>query len=315
MKKKLYPLLMALALGNGALQADYDQIDFVNTQLPKGPSNIKPGFLAGGSGAFAIEVNGDYISRSSFKDSNYDDHKVSFSGFDIDASMVFYYNEKYSEAANIEISYNRTNIRWKNYFFEQTIFNTATVAIAAQTSRMCNWTWKGKLALNMDTDHFDFDQYSTWDCFVWGRYSYNCNWGLHMGIITLTGMKIDHVYPIIGFDWMINDRWKLNAVFPVNLSLVYVLNDYWYFELKGRAFETRNRVGKNENLSQALVQYFNRGVEFAVNYDVGSSIEANIHAGYAFGGSVRVSNRNNRDSERHRFEGAPYVGAEFLIRY
>lgn len=316
MKKSLYPLLAAFSLAVTFCHADYDQIDFVNTQLPKDNNGVKPAFLEGGSGAFAIETHSDFISKANFTKNCLKHQGVSFCGFDVDASMIFYYNKTYNEAANIEVGYNRTNIHWKqNEYFRQNIFNTATVAIAAQTSRMCDWTWKGKLGLNMDTDHFEFDEYSTWDLFIWGRYTYATNWGLHMGIITLTGMKIDHVYPIFGFDWIINNKWKLNAVFPVNMSVVYVIDDYWYVELKGRAFETRNRVGKHENLSQALVQYFNKGIEFGINYDMGSWIESNIHAGYTFGGHVKIANKNNNNSHRFKFGSSAYVGAEVLVRY
>lgn len=315
MKKIVSSLLVAIAM-NTSLQADYDQIDYTNTELPNNATDLTPGFLKGGSGMFAIETNSDAIGSSKFTKRTHRHQSISFCGFDVDGSMIFYYNKENAEAANIELGYNRTNIHWKeNHYFNQNIFNTATLSINAQTSRMCHWIWKGKLSWNVDIDHFDLEEYSTWDCFIWGRNHYTDNVGLHLGIIVLTGMKIDHVYPIIGFDWIFNEKWKLNAVFPVNMSVVYVIDEQWSLNVKVRAFETRNRVGKNENISKGLVQYLNTGVEFGADYDLGDSIQANIHGGATFGGKLKISNHENKHSQRFRFKGAPYVGAEVLVRY
>ncbi|HRD55626.1 MAG TPA: DUF6268 family outer membrane beta-barrel protein [Parachlamydiaceae bacterium] len=316
MKKVFSSLLMMFAIST--LQADYDQIDYTNTLLPGGQdsSDQVPAFLKSGSGIFGIETSSDYISKSKFKKKGHRNQEISFCGFDVDGSMVFYYEKKYAEAANIEIGYNRTNIHWKqNSYFSQNIFNTATVAINAQTSRMCNWNWKGKLAWNMDVDHFSVEEYSTYDCFIWGRNNYNDNVGLHIGIIALTGMKIDHVYPIVGFDWILSHKWKLNAVFPVDMALIYVADPNWSFNLRFRAFQTRNRIGKHEELSKALVQYFNTGLELGCDYAVGDSIQANVHIGETFGGRLRISNKHNKHPRRLKFKPAPYIGAEVMVRY
>lgn len=316
MKRILFSLLLPLTLTNNFLQADYDQIDYANTQLPKAGVTNEPGIFQGGSGMFAIETNSDYVSRSKFDKKSVKHQNISFCGFDIDASMVFYYEEKYAEAANIEIGYNRTNIHWKeNFYFNQNIFNTASISINAQTARMCEWLWKGKISLNLDTDHFDIEEYSTWDALLWGRNSYTECVGLHIGIIALTGMKIDHVYPIIGFDWILSEKWKINAVFPVDLSVVYVIDDNWSIDIAARAIEVRYRVGKKENLSKGLVQYFNKGIELGINYDVGSNIQANIHVGEMLGGKLKIANKQNDQPHHYKFKAAPYIGAEVLIRY
>lgn len=318
MKKFFSSLLLIFALSSN-LQADYDQIDYTNNLLPgdgSGSSDNVPEFLKSGSGIFGIETSSDFISKSKFKKKGYRDQEISFSGFDVDGSMVFYYEKEYAEAANIELGYNRTNIHWKqNVFFEQSIFNTATLAINAQTSRMCNWNWKGKLAWNMDIDHFDIEEYSTWDCFIWGRNNYTNNVGLHIGIIALTGMKIDHVYPIIGFDWILSERWKLNAVFPVDMAVIYVADPNWSFNLRFRAFQTRNRTGKHEEHSKALVQYFNTGLELGADYGLGDSIQANIHVGETLGGRLRISNKQNKHPRRFKFKPSPYIGATIMVRY
>jgi|GEM_PF-1480731 len=316
MRRILYSFLLTFALANTALQADYDQIDFTNTELPSGNTDNEPGILQGGSGMFAIETNSDYIRPSKFNKKHLKHEEISFVGFDINASMIFYYDKDNHEAVNVDLGYNRTNIHWKeNIFFTQNVFNTATISLNAQTSRMCDWLWKGKIAYNVDTDHFDIQEYSTWDLFGWGRYNLSDDYGLHIGIIVLTGMKIDHVYPIIGFDWIINEKWKLNAVFPVNMSVVYLIDEYWSLDVTFRAIETRNRVGKHENLSKAIVQYFNKGIEFGVNYDVGDSIQANIHLGQMLGGRLKIANKQNDRPRHFDFNSAPYIGAEVLVRY
>jgi hypothetical protein len=316
MRRIVSSLLLTFVLANTSLQADYDQIDYTNMRMPTESNELTPGLLQGGSGMFAIETNSDTIGSSKFNKRGYKNEKISFTGFDIDGSMIFYFNKDNAEAVNLEIGYNRTNIHWKeNIYFSQSIFNTASISINGQTGRMCNWNWKGKISFNIDTDHCDIQEYGTWDCFLWGRYNFQENIGLHLGIIALTGMKIDHVYPIFGFDWILSEKWKVNAVFPVNLSVVYVIDDTWSVNIAGRAIETRYRTGKHENLSKGLVQYFNKGIELGVNYDVGDSIQANIHVGEMLGGRLKIANKHNDRPRHFSFKGAPYVGAEVTVRY
>lgn len=302
MKKTLYSLLLALATTN-CLFANYNQIEYSDLQ-------ISPAEREGASGPWTVDVNYDHIGRSKFTKRGFKDQKIEFNSFDTDASMVFYYNADYKEAANFEIGYNRTFIDWKqNPYFSQRRFDTVYFSFGAITQRYCNWLWKAKVTMNIDARHWDINNYATYDGLAWGRYNYSEDIGVHMGILVLTGMKIDRVYPILGADWRINECWKLNAVFPVNMSLVYSYTQEWWFDLAIRAFQVRYRTGEHQPLPKAVTLYQNVGIEFGANYEIANQVHVNVHAGSTFGGRLKIANKQNRRPRHFKFEPAPYAGA------
>ncbi len=308
MKKTLYTLLLALATST-TLFADYNQIEYSDLQI----SEAQQG---GTGGPWNIDVNYDIIGKSKFNKHGFKDQKIKFSALDVDASIVFYHNPDYKEAANFELGFDRTIIDWKeNPYFTQTEFDTVNLSFGAITERLCNWLWKTKVTINIDTKHKDLGLYSTYDALAWGRYNYCNDIGVHMGILVLTGMKIDHVYPILGFDWTINEYWKLNAIFPVNMSVVYTYDQNWSFDTAIRAFQTRYRVGEHQPLPKAITLYQSVGVELGVNYNIKDQIHFNFHLGSTLGGKLKVANRNNKQPHHFKFESAPYAGVEMDWRF
>jgi len=310
--KKLFSTLgLTLALANASLHAE---VDF-NKQYYN--ENFEESRLDESErGPFTIETSYDYIGSSKFDKRGFRGDKIWFSDFDIEGTAVIYYNKECKEGITASLGYNASDIHWsKNPFTDQTFYQNVNVSIGAGTKRMPNWLWKGQLTYSLDVDHPNFNKYSTWDFLGWGRYTYSEDIGLHIGLIVLTGMKIDHVYPILGADWQINDCWKINAVFPVNISLVYAYNENWSFELAGRGWENRFRTGKHQNEPEALLVYTNTGLEFGVNYDFQHAVHANIHVGYTTGGRLKIADKNNHHSQRFRFKTAPYAGAELIVNF
>jgi len=269
-----------------------------------------------GPGQFTIDLNYDRVARSKFTRKRHKKQNISFGVGQASAGFIFYYDKEVKEIATIEAGYTNTDIHWKeNPYFHKKDFNVATLSVGAVTKRICRWLWKSKLAWNIDMDHPNFSEYSTWDFIGWGRYSYTDDIGIHLGLIVMTGMRIDHVYPILGFDWKFNEKWKVNAIFPLNISVVYAFDDNWSLDLAARGWETRNRVGKNEKLSKALVQYSNTGIELGANYDLGHRVHANIHIGYTTGGRLRIADKNNHHHHRLKFKAAPYAGGEIQLNF
>lgn len=311
MKKLLHKIGLTLALVNASL---YAEVDFNKQYYNEDFEESR--FNEGERGPFTVETSYDYIGSSKFNKRGFRSEKIWFSDLDIEASAVVYYNKECKEGLSVSLGYNASEIHWsKNIFTDQTFYQNANISIGAGTKRMPNWLWKGQLTYSLDVDHPKFSKYSTWDFLGWGRYTYRDDIGLHMGLIVLTGMKIDHVYPILGADWEINECWKINGVFPVNLSVVYAYNECWSFELAGRGWENRFRTGKHQPLSEGLLVYTNTGLEFGVNYDFRKSIHANIHVGYTTGGKLKVADKNNHHAHHFKFKAAPYAGAELIVNF
>lgn len=265
---------------------------------------------------FSVIASYDAIGKSKFSKKRIDDQHIRFSEGNVTAALGFYYNEEYDEGAAVSLGYTFTQMQWKeNPFFDQDDFHTLNVNLAGFTRRVCNWYWKAIVIMDIDAREWDITDYSTYDMILWGRYQYCKDVHLHIGIVGQTGMKMDRVYPILGFDWKINRKWMLNAVFPMNVSIAYSITEELSVSLAGRSFDSRQRVGKDEPLSKAVFRYQNIGAELGMTYDNSSWIEANIHAGATLGGKLRIASRHNKHPKHFDFKSAPYVGGELTMKF
>lgn len=269
---------------------------------------------------FSVELSTEVMGKSKFDNKrcrlNLDD--LQFSMTELDLSAGFYYDPCYREGLLATASYTYTRTIWKNPYFDQSYFNTVGLAIAGFTERAEDWVWKGLIRLNADVDYFDASNNLYWDILLAGRYTYSENFGLNMGFIALTGMKIDRLYPILGFDWKINDRWVLNLIYPTNISLIYLWNDEWSLEVATRSFDERHRVGKGKDpmWNKGLIEYRATGAEFGINYkSCDGAWVGNLHVGEIIGGRLKVATKSYNDRKRYNFKNAPYVGGEIAGRF
>lgn len=259
---------------------------------------------------FAFFSNYDAVAPANFSDRQLKHQKLKFQQFDTSLNAVVYYNKRLEEGVALGVGYTYNRIAWRqNPFFDQKNFNALNVLVTGFTKRLTDWDWKAQVFYALDSDQLDFDDYSTWDLLLWGRYTYSCLTGIHFGFYAQTGMEADRVTPLFGFDWQFLKEWKLNAIFPVNLSLVYTFADHWSTLLAVRFLSARCRTGKNEPVSRAIVEYRNTGIELAIQYEWDPYITANFHAGYASGNRLKISNRRHNHSHHFKFDSSPYVGA------
>lgn len=260
---------------------------------------------------YSVFVDADFIGSSHFCDSKFDHDTISFWIAQANAGWIVFHNPAYEEGVSLSLTYWRDNINWKeNPYFDQRYFNTLTINTGFFSSRLCDWLWRTQLGLNVDANESNLCEYTTFDLMLWGRYTYNECAGFHVGFIAQTGQRIDHVYPIIGIDWTITDKWKLNAVFPTQMSVIYTVSPKLSLALGGRFFDVRHRVGKDERLKQALVEYRSGGLEVGVNYNPAKRFNLNLHAGSTLMGHLKISNKHHHRKQRLKFGGAPYVGCE-----
>ncbi len=294
--------------------AELNQDNYTSQNLlanEAGGDDIKP---------FSVELSTEVMGKADFdnKRCRIPLNDLQFSMTELDLSAGFYYDPCYKEGLLATASYTYTRIIWQNPFFERSYFNTVGLAIAGFTERAENWVWKGLIRLNADVDCFDASNNLYWDILLAGRYAYSEGFGLNMGFIALTGMKIDRLYPILGFDWKINDRWALNIIYPTNISLVYTWDQQWSMEVATRSFDERHRVckGRTPDWNHGLIEYRATGAEFGINFkSCDGNWLGNIHAGEIIGGRLKVAQKNYTDKKRYNFKNAPYVGGEIAGRF
>ncbi len=242
---------------------------------------------------------------------------IDFAEAEAEAGVVVYYCPTYTEGARVSLSYTTTNMFWEqNPFFDQHHFDIVSLNLSGFSKRVNRWFWRTQLTANFDTRHWD-GYYTSYDILLWGRYSYcECSddIGIHLGFFAQTGLSLDRIYPIIGFDWQISHDWKLSLVYPVNISLTYSFTPAWSAALAARFFNSRFRVNEDEMLPAALVRYTNTGVEFAIKYE-SSNMSANVHAGATMGGNFRIANKHNHHPHNYHLGSAAYVGAEVDVNF
>jgi hypothetical protein len=265
---------------------------------------------------FSLSVNFDKIGKSKINKGFFKDDKIDFGIAYAKAIAVIYYCPAYSEGANLGVSYTYTAFKWENNpWFHQQRFNTLTLQLGGFSKRLTRWFWQGLIDVNIDMDEWNLNEYSTYDLLLWGRYEYCRHIGIHVGFIAQTGMQMDRVYPIFGADWKISKNWKLNLVFPVNISLEYILNKQWSLAIAGRSFDSRQRIHRHqENQPKSVIRYENVGAEGSIRYDI-HNMSVDIHAGYTLGGKFKVANRHNNHSHSYKLDPSLYAGAEVDIKF
>jgi hypothetical protein len=235
-----------------------------------------------------------------------------------DAEVIGYYNKTINDDSGIIFGagYSGTNIHWEqNPFFRKNHFNNLILNLSGYTTYINNWLWQGGIGASIDADTWGWANYNLYSFTLWGRYAYCDTLGVHVGLVTQTGIKKDKVQPIIGVDFFLSNCWKINLIYPVNMSIVYIINQDWSVALAGRVFEDRHRVGRNEFLSRAIVEYRNTGTELALNYTWAPHLSANVHVGSALGGDLKICNSNNDALTHLKLKPTAYVGGALDLKF
>jgi hypothetical protein len=298
--------LLADGYGQDGTDAEtaYINLSDYSQESVEGPTSPDP---------FNVSVNFDWVKKTDIRDGYYKGDCVNFAEAIADAGMGIYYCPAYQEGAGVALGYTATLLDWKqNPWYHQNHFHTLTLSLKGFSHRLDRWLWKAQLDTNLDATEWDYKEYLTFDLLLWGRYEYCEHIGVHVGLIAETGMKMDRVYPILGADWQISKRWRLNAIFPVNVSLEYMLNRHWSFALAGRVFNSRHRTKKDEG--KLLVRYQNSGAELAVKYE-NKNMSANVHAGSTLGGLIRIADSNNHHPHHYHLNSSLYAGAEVALSF
>ena len=265
---------------------------------------------------FFISTEFEGIASAHFDHRHFKKQKIGYTAGELAAGGVIFYNACKQEAINVSLSYWHDHIEWKhNRYFDHHSFDNVTLSVGFFSMRVHDWFWRGQVGIDVDATYGDFWRYTFYDLLLWGRYTCSPTLGFHVGFVGQTGQRLDHVYPLIGLDWAISDRWKLNAVFPVEISLEYTLTQRWSFALATRFFEIRHRLRQSDRLKRGLIEYKNTGLELGCNYVYGKAINVNLHVGEALGGYFKLESQRHRRIHRLEFKPSPYAGGELQFHF
>jgi len=304
--KRLFFVMQLMIAFQAALHADFTT-ESIGSETLTPPSRRNFG---------GIQADGDYIGRSKFSNSFFKGEKIGYSEWEVTPAYTFLICPDKKEAFEVGIGYSQDSLVWQeNPFFHEQLFKNIRLSLGCSSERLERWIWQAQGFMNINIKGSNIWQYATYDVVLWGRYAYFDCLGVNLGALGFTGLQINRVYPIVGFDWRFFPAWQLNLIFPVNLSLVYTPIDNFSLALATRFFFSRNRVDKSAELSQGVYEYRNPGIELGAKYTLGPLLLATLHGGYTLGGRLRIWNRSHKEGRRFDFNGAPYAGAEVALHF
>lgn len=199
--------------------------------------------------------------------------------------------------------------------FDEKHFSNLLLQFGGWTKEIENWKWQAGVGLQINTEHFHLSRYTFFTGLLHGKYNYVNHSRLHVGLLGYSGLRYTRVLPIIGFDYPLSAKWELNAVFPLNMSLVYRITNQWQVDAGIRYFLTRQRLGEHEHFRRGFVAYRNWGAEMGLNYEVNEHIRFNIHVGDSFAGRMRISNHRDHDRQHLKLDSALYYGCTAAVAF
>lgn len=263
-----------------------------------------------------VSASADVVDDSRITTPGFQDQHIFFSLADVALTYTKLFGCEHDGGAFIGIGYSDNIIRFRqNPNFRQTHFNNLNVDIGGFSSHFPGWLWKTDLGANFDLDAGTVSKYTLYSMTIWGRYALYPCLGVHMGMIVVTGLEKNKAWPIIGIDYNWRDTIKLSLVYPVDISAIYLFSESWSAGFAQRFFWTRHRAGQNEPVPRSLVEYRNTGTEARLTYTRSPVAYVSVHAGYAYGQDLIITDDLGCNGTHYKFDGAPYVGGDISIKF
>jgi hypothetical protein len=220
-----------------------------------------------------------------------------------------------------QVGYAYMGLHWdQNPRFTQQDFHLALASLSWISNSMDNWRWIINMGSTIDAVTFNYWESGVFYGMLWGRYHFADWLGLHAGFLGYTGVGTGFVFPIFGADWTPNKHWKINAIFPLDISVEYLFDDHWSTSLNyatfGGPYRYPYRVrGGHGKYREAVVQAYSKGIELDLEYKLKPNFVASIGGGWNFGGWVLIKNRHGTHGRYFKFNSAPYAQASIAFTF
>ncbi len=164
----------------------------------------------------------------------------------------------------------------------------------------------------LDATSFNFGQSAVYYGMLWGRYAQHENLGINLGFFAYYGIRNGYVLPILGIDWAMSPKWKLNAVFPIDASLNYHFATNWMTSLLATAlggpyrFPRKIHAGVGD-YQDGIFKIYSTVLEWDLSFVQKDLLEIGFGGGWNFGGWIQVSDDYNHNKRYYDFNGAAYA--------
>lgn len=267
-------------------------------------------------GQFDLDYESIYDSH--FKNPDFSNDQMGFG----EGNIILSYTRLLSGnmGYNVGIGYTRSSIMWDNNpFFNQQHFDALNFSLNGFTKCLSCLELKGGGSISIDTDQWTWDS-NFYTLTGWGRYVWCTQFcgevGFNLGATSRLGLKRGYVYPIFGIDLNPWEELKVNLIFPIDMAITYRVANHWWFDVRGKLWNTRRQLGSEEPLPLGYFEYINSGIEFGLSFDCDPYVWANFHVGTTLGGGeFRVSNVDDLDATELDATMAPYIGIALWVRF
>lgn len=298
MKKFLLLFLLPLSL----IAQEVDDMVF---RLQNDPSPFFP---------FSVAASYVDVSKTHFRTHGFKEDELIFRQWE----AVFSYTHPFSPIWGLIFGagWVGTEVNMENNpSFNETIFNYVDVLVGGYTQSFPDWLWRLTFAAYLDTEEFSLVDYTLYQGVLWGKYDLCKTFELDFGLIVEWGLKETKVWPIIGFIYLLSDKWEIDAVFPIDISLNYFISECWTASTSLRFLRNRHRLKESEPNSQGIFEYHTTGVELDLTYAPVLRFSATGFVGSTTKGDLKISDRNDHNSTHFKFNGSFYAGASAILNF
>lgn len=268
-----------------------------------------------------IHFDGEFrdIGKAKFRT-----HPVKGSHVEYQDAHAFLYYSHYINAENAlswKLGYSFLDFNWlRNPRFKENDYHFVGASVGWVTHALKDWRWILATAVSVDAQTFNFGQSGVYYGLVWGRYRFSDTIGMHIGWTGFVGVKNGYVLPIVGIDWRVGNHWRFNGIFPVNLSIVYLFNQYWSMALEaatfGRPYRFPMRVhGGIGRFRNGIFEVYSKGIELDLRFRTGDLFYASVGGGWNFGGWILIKDHENHHAKYYKFNTAPYVQGKIELTF
>jgi hypothetical protein len=258
-----------------------------------------------------VETAGRWVGEADFKH-----HKHRHINYvDADASVYFtHFLDQDENSLTYELGYDYLRLDWdKNPRFKQENFNYLIGSVGFVSTTLERWKWIVNAGFSVDAERFDFGPSAVYHAMLWGRFHFIDNLGLHVGALGWYGVENGRGFPIFGFDWRFNEKWSGNAIYPIDYSITYSIDDNWavdvaYAFLGGPyKYPRRAHHGTRAGFRDPIFFVYSNAVDMNLKYKFEHLLRASFGVGWNFGGWVLIKDHESHHGKYFHFKPAPYA--------
>lgn len=209
-----------------------------------------------------------------------------------------------------------TQVNWKeNPFFNETDYHYVNFNGGVYTTVFPDWQWTATVGIFVDTDEFDFGDYALYQGVLWGNYALRPWLSVSTGFILEVGLNKNRGWPILGLRFQPGENWRINAVYPIDISVEWDLAQCWSTAASIQFLRNRHRVSDTQPLPKAIFEYRTWGAEMDLIYRPASWLYLKGFVGATFTGELKVTNRNDDNGIHFKFGTSPYIGFNSVLSF